>query len=546
MSHSGLAGRKPVILVVEDEPRALERIESELERRYGDDYAITCVRSAEAAAATLGGLRDDGAELALVLADQWMSGMGGADLLAGVRDLHPHAKRGLLVDWGAWAHKPTAEAILRAMALGHMDYYVLKPWRGPDEYFHRTVTEFLHEWSRSTGAAPQEIVLVGERWARRCHELRDLLARNGVPHVYHPCDSEEGKRLLEESGHEDSKVPVVMLLDGTTIADPSNTQLAGAYGVDTRLDDCQDFDVVVVGAGPAGLAAAVYASSEGLSTLVVERESIGGQAGASALIRNYLGFSRGVSGAELAQRAYQQAWVFGTRFVLMTSVERVHPQDGRLVVSLADGSEASAGAVVVATGASYCRIGIPSLEALTGAGVFYGAPVSEAQALAGQPVYVVGGGNSAGQAAMHLRRFASSVTLVVRGPSLAASMSSYLQRELAAAPNVGVMLDSEVIAGGGEGRLAWITVRDRLTGATSTLDAAALFLMIGALPNSGWLPDGVERDDWGSVLTGPDAAASGRWPLARDPLMLETTLPHVFAVGDVRQGAAKRVASAVG
>ena len=541
---------KPLILVVEDESSALERIREELRRRYGSDYHVVCEKSPPRALARLEAIRERGEELALVLADQWMPELTGENLLARAKSLHPHAKRAMLVEWGAWAHRPTADAILRAMALGHIDYYVLKPWRTRDEYFHRTITEFLHEWERASSGAPQEITVVGRSSSPRCHEIRSLLSRNGVPHVFHPSDSPFGRELLRERGRGGGGETVVLSLDGRMLVNPSKQELASAYGATTSLDGQCDFDVAVVGAGPAGLASAVYSSSEGLRTLVVEREAIGGQAGSSSLIRNYLGFARGIRGAELAQRAYQQAWVFGTTFLLMREVRALASRGDRHVLSLSDGTEASARAVILATGVSYRRLGIPALEDLTGAGVFYGASVSDAQALSGQDAYVVGGGNSAGQAAMHLARHARRVTILVRGSSLAASMSQYLRDEIAAAENIEVRLDTEVVDGGGDGRLEHLTLRDRLSGERSTVPAAALFLLIGATPHTDWLPEEIERDERGWILTGRDVAEAGgrfsRWPLERSPSMHETSMPGVFAVGDVRQRSAKRVASAVG
>jgi thioredoxin reductase (NADPH) len=539
---------RPVILAADDDPGALDRIATELRRRYGSDYRVLCEHSATDALARLEATRADDEPVALVLADQWMPDLTGAELLASTKNLHPQAKRGLLIDWGAWGDRATADAILRAMALGHIDYYVLKPWASPDEFFHRTVTEFLHEWARTVKSTPQEVAVVGRRWAPRCHELRSLLARNGVPHVFYSSDSADGRRLLDECGQPDCREPVVKLLDGRVLVNPSNAELASAYGVNTHLGGRSDFDVVVVGAGPAGLAAAVYGSSEGLSTLVVERESIGGQAGSSSRIRNYLGFSRGVSGAELAQRAYQQAWVFGTSFLLMRKVVGLRPGGERHVVKLSDGTQATARAVILATGVSYRRLSIPALEPLNGAGVFYGASVSEAQALAGEDVYVVGGGNSAGQAAMHLCRYARQVTVLVRGPSLAASMSQYLQDEIAAAGNVEVRLNTEAVNGGGDGRLEHLTLCHTVSGERATVPASALFILIGTRPHTEWLPDDIERNRWGYVLIGPDAVgrADGRWPLERPPLMLETSLPGVFAVGDARDRSVQRVASAVG
>jgi thioredoxin reductase (NADPH) len=536
---------KPRVLVVEDETEVRARIRGELERRYGTDYRVRCVGSATDALARLEGWREAGDRVALVLADQWMPGMEGKDFLACARALYPDAKRALLVNFGAWGHRDTADAMLRAMARGDIDYYVLKPWRRADEYFHRTITEFLQEWERASSASPQEVAVVCEWRSPRAHQLRQLLARNGVPHVAHDTDSPEGRRILADVDLEGTREPVVVLVDGAVLVDPTNAELADAYGVSTRLEDRSDFDVVVVGAGPAGLAAAVYASSEGLDTLVVERESIGGQAGSSSKIRNYLGFARGVSGAELAQRAYQQAWVFGARFVHFQSVTALRPEGGRYVLELSNGSEATATAVVLATGIAYRRLGIPELEALVGTGVFYGASVSEARAHAGQEVYVVGGGNSAGQAAVHLARYAARVTILVRRASLGETMSSYLINEIDAAENIEVRAHTEVIGGAGQGALKSVDLRDCRTGREETVPAAALFLMIGAQPHTEWLPESICRDERGYLLTGSDLPEEN-WPLERKQLMLETSLPGVFAVGDARHGSTKRVASAVG
>lgn len=538
-------GARPVLLVVDGDPAALRRVEQELQRRYSCDYRILCESSSEEALETIAALRRDGREVALVLAAQGTSGLAGDELLAKVRILFPNAKRGLLIEFGGWGDQPTAEAIRRAMALGRIDYYVLKPWRSPDEFFHRTVSEFLHEWSRVDPLARREIVLVGERWSPRSHELRTLLGRNGVPHTFYDADSDEGRRRLAESGRQVTGGPVVILFDGRVLDNPSNIELAAAYGVNTSLEGEREFDVVVVGAGPAGLSAAVYASSEGLKTLVVEAASIGGQAGSSSLIRNFLGFPRGVSGADLAQRAYQQAWIFGTRFVLMRSVVALRPAGRLRILTLSDGSEATARAVILATGVSYRRLGIPALEALIGAGVFYGSSVSEAQALAGQDVFIIGGGNSAGQAAVHLSRFARRVTLIVRGPSLADTMSRYLRDEIEASENILVRVNAEVIDGAGEERLASVTFRDSLSGVAITEKAAGLFVLIGAHPHTEWLPDEILRDDWGFIRTGQDAAREGETAvIPRFPF--ETTVPGVFAVGDVRHRGVQRVASAVG
>jgi len=545
-SNHDTAPSRPLLLAVDEDGDCLARCEAELTRRYGGDYSVRAARSAAEALEVLEAARDSGQPVALVLADQWLHGTTGAELLDRTKALHPAAKRGLLVAWGAWGDTATAEAIFEAMALGRIDYYVLKPQASPDELFHRTVAEFLFEWARAESSVQGEIELVAEPGSRRTHELHNMLSRNGVPYACHTPDSAAGRALLAEAGREDASVPVARVRNGRILVDPSNVDLASAFGVSTELGEDREFDVVVVGAGPAGLAAAVYASSEGMRALVIEREAIGGQAGSSSLIRNYLGFSRGVSGAELAQRAYQQAWVFGTSFLLMREAAELVPGERRHTLKVADGSEVRTRAVVLACGVSYRRLGIPALAELEGSGVFYGASAAEAKALSGRRAFVVGGGNSSGQAAMHLARYARQVTVVVRGPTLAESMSSYLRDEIDAADNIDVMLETEVVDGTGEGRLETLTLRDNVSGETPTVKADALFLLIGARPGTEWLPPEVERDRRGYGLTGRELTESGAAQPGQEPQMHETSLPGVFAVGDVRHGSVKRVASAVG
>jgi thioredoxin reductase (NADPH) len=534
----------PVLLAVDDDPAHLGAVEDELRERYSRDYTVMCDSSCAAAVRTLERLREDGERVALVLSGQWLSGMTGSELLARVHELHPHAKRGLLIEWGGWGDKATGEAIHEAMAHGRIDYYVLRPAGKPDEVFHSAVSGFLLEWSHSQKNAPHTIYVVGRSWSGRAYAIRDALERCAIPHSFCLADSEKGRELLAGVG-QDAELPLIVLPTGEVLTDPSDAQIAEAAGARVDLRG-SEFDVVIVGAGPAGLSAAVYGASEGFNTLVVDKGGIGGQATLSSLIRNYLGFPRGVSGARLSEQAYEQAWVLGANFAFMEAVEALEPVDGRIRVTLSEHGPVTARAVILATGATYRRLGVPELEDLNGAGVFYGGPASEAHGLKGLDVVVVGGANSAGQAALHLARFARRVTLVVRAGSLAAGMSHYLARQIEATANVDVRLRSEVVGGGGEdGWLRRLVIRDG-HGDEETVDARGLFLMIGARPRTDWLPDEIARDQRGFVLTGADLAGDERWPLERSPFLLETSMPGVLAAGDVRHGAVKRVASSVG
>ena len=545
-SRAGAYGAKPVLFAVDAGAESFRRIEYGLRRRYGIEYQVVCESSAMWSMKRLRELKAAGEEVVLVLADQWMPDITGTEFLAHARQIFPTAKRALLVEWG---DRTTQEPVLRAMTLGHIDYYVNKPERPGDEHFHRMIAEFLYDWAKAHRPWIKEIRMVGEGWSARSHELRDILNRNGVLHEFHTTDSVEGQDLLARVSKTSPKLPVVVLYDGTVLEDPSNAELADAFGVNRSLNR-REFDLVIVGAGPAGLAAAVYGASEGLSTLILEGEAIGGQAGSSSLIRNYLGFPWGIGGAELARRATEQAWWLGATFRFMRSATGLRRKGGELVVTLSDGTEVKSRAVILATGASYRRLGVPNLEALQSMEVFYGAAVSEARAMKGQEVYVVGGANSAGQAALHLSKYASQVTLLVRGHSLAVSMSEYLIKEIEAAQNIDVRVNTKVVDGGGEGRLEYLVLKDSVSGLTESVPAAALFILIGARPHTGWLPEDIVRDTRGYILTGQDLLQNGRppqgWPLERDPLLLETSMPGVFAAGDVRYGSVKRVASGVG
>jgi thioredoxin reductase (NADPH) len=540
---------RPTLLAVDADPVLLDRIEGELQRSFGSDFRVRGEASAGDAAQVLRTAHELGQRVALVLVDHTLPPDARSSLLAQARSQHPDARRALLVPWGAWADREAASTILTAMAVGDINYYVLKPWIERDELFHRTVAEFVQEWSRSETSNLREVVVIAPLRSVRGHAIRSLLSRNGIPSAFRDLGSPLADKALRKIGADSADADVLVWMPavgGTLLRDPSDAEVAEAWGVPTGLsEDNRDFDALVVGAGPAGLAAAVYASSEGIRTLVVERESIGGQAGSSSLIRNYLGFSRGISGSDLAQRGYQQAWVFGAHFVLVREVTRIAQAEQGFVAEIGDVGEVRARTVVLATGVSYRRLGVPELDQLTGAGVFYGASVSEAHALTGLDAVVVGGGNSAGQAVLHLARYCRLVTLLVRGPDLAAGMSSYLIEAIEAAANVEVRTSVETVGGGGDGRLETVRVRSLADGAEESLPADGLFVMIGAQPRTDWLPATIQRDRFGFVRTGSDVAPDG-WPLGRGPQPFETCLPGAFAVGDVRAGSVKRVASAVG
>ena len=518
----------------------------ELRKRYGSDYQVVCADSADDPPRLLARFRDDRRLVSIVLASQRMSQGTGTELLARVREFHRTAKRLLLIDWG---YGPPPEPILQAITLGHIDAYVAGPVTVPDERFHRAVTELLEEWARSHLPRFEAVRVVGEERSARSHEIRDLLDRNAVPSGFYPVGTGRGEALLQQAGVAASAVPVILLFNGRVLVQPTNAEVAEALGMKTA-PGAGLYDVAVIGAGPAGLAAAVYGASEGLSTVVLEPEAIGGQAGTSSQIRNYLGFPAGVSGADLAVRAYTQAWNFGAEYVYGNPAIGLRARGPERVVTVRGGGQVRSRAVVIATGVSYRRLGIPSLDALTGAGVFYGAATSEAKALKDREVFVVGGANSAGQAAVHLARYAARVTLLVRGGSLAEGMSDYLVTQIASTPNIAVRHNVVVADGGGTDCLESLTLQDRVSGTTETVPATAVFVLIGAEPRTRWLPDGIERDRGGFVVTGTDLLVGGRppesWPLRRLPMLLESSLPGVFAAGDVRRGSVKRVAAAVG
>jgi thioredoxin reductase (NADPH) len=435
-------------------------------------------------------------------------------------------------------------ALQRATALGRIDFWVVKGSASPEELLYPQVQQALTAWTRANRPRHEVLHVVGEQRSARSHELRDALTRNTVPFGFSSVDSEKGRQLLRDHDVDVGRLPAVILYNGSVLHEPSPMDVAEALGVQTRPSSVA-YDLAILGAGPAGLSAAVYAASEGLRTVVIEPRAIGGQAGTSSMIRNYLGFPGGVSGSDLAFRAWEQALLFGTQFVFMQRATEITARGNEYAIKLSDGSEVMARAVIIATGVNYRRMGIPSLDRLVGSGVFYGATSAEAPAMAGEDVYVIGGANSAGQSALHLAKFAAHVSLLVRGKSLEQGMSSYLITQLRATPNISIRLRTRVVEGRGEDRLEALTLEEALTGRREDVPAAAVFVLIGAEPRTEWLRDTIQCDARGFVLTGLEVSP-GAWPLERSPLPFETSMPAVFAVGDARHGSVMRVASSVG
>lgn len=540
--------RRPVMVLVSRDARTRSVVGRELQKRYGVDYAVAVCDTSDGAAEEARRRTDDGAPVALLLAALGDEDPDALEFLAAIGAVHPTARRGVVVAWGDFGR---AREVFDALNLGRIHLMLLRPEGDRDEEFHRAVTETLEDWATQQGGAFEAVRIIGRSTSPRVHELRDVFSRNHIPAGFVDVADERGRAALDQLGVDGGALPVVVLRftpESVVLEDPSDLEIADAFGLMASPDPDEVFDVAIVGSGPAGLAAAVYAASEGLSCLVVEQQAVGGQAGTSSMIRNYPGFPRGVSGAKLAFSAFSQAWAFGARFLFMRQVLALRADGDLRVLELNDGSRIRSRTVVIATGVTYRRIGVDAVDALQGRGVFYGAAVTEAPSLAGGRVAVVGGGNSAGQAAAHLARFAAHVTVLVRGDGLATTMSDYLVRELDAAPNVVVHPHAEVVGAEGGDHLEALEVRDRRSGALERLDVDALFLLIGSEPRTDWLEGAVERDPWGFVMTGAEAAP-GRTDGSfgeRTPHLLETSVPGVFAVGDVRRGSVKRVASAVG
>jgi thioredoxin reductase (NADPH) len=535
---------RAIILTVDDDVVVSKAITRDLRARYGERYRVVRATSGADALATLEEFRRRDQPIALIVSDHRMPEMTGIEFLESSVPVAPQAKRVLLT-----AYADTDVAIKAINDIG-LDHYLLKPWAPPEERLFPVVDDLLSDWDRSHDARFDGIRVVGNRWSAPGYDTRMFLARNHVHYQWLELEREpEAQRLRDLFSPVDVPLPLVLLPDGTALHSPSMLELAEALGLRTHAE-APLYDLVVVGAGPAGLAASVYGASEGLRTAVIERDAPGGQAGQSARIENYLGFPNGVSGADLSHRAMTQAQRLGAEMVIASGVASLEQRGSIHAVRFADGSEIEARAVVIATGVSYRRMAAEGLGELTGRGVYYGASASDARGAEGDDVYIVGAANSAGQAALHLATHARRVVVLVRSGSLAASMSQYLVERIETAPSIEVRLQTEVVRGGGDNHLEWLELVDRVTGIEEKVDASFLFVFIGASPHTEWLGDEVARDERGFILTGPDLALlgpdGGRWPLGRDPLPLETSVPGVFAAGDVRLGSMKRVASAVG
>ena len=535
---------KPVILTVDDDPQVLRAVERDLRRKYAREYRVLRADSGESALDTLGKLKLRGDPVALFLVDQRMPRMTGVEFLEKAVELFPEAKRDLLTAYA------DTDAAIRAINEVGLDYYLQKPWDPPEEHLYPILDDQLEEWISGFRPPFEGLRVVGNRWSSDSHRLRDFLARNRVSYRWLDVEgSDEARRILEQLDYGAPKLPVIVFEDGSHIEAPDNREVAAKIGLKTRAER-PFYDLIIVGAGPAGLAAAVYGASEGLRTVLIEREVPGGQAGTSSKIENYLGFHSGIAGGELSRRAVAQAKRFGVEILTPQEVRSVRVEDRYRVVTLADGTELSGDVLLIATGVSYRKLDVPGVERLTGAGVYYGAAITEALSCRDDDVYVVGGANSAGQATMYLSQYARSVTLLVRSDSLERSMSRYLIDEIEARDNIHVRLNSGVARVNGEQNLETVTIRETTSGEEDTVPAAGLFIFIGALPGTDWLDGIVKRDERGFILSGPDLMQDGKrpqgWRLDRDPYLLETNVPGMFVAGDVRHGSVKRVASGVG
>jgi thioredoxin reductase (NADPH) len=538
---------KPILLSVDDDSDVLRAIERDLRSKYGAEYRVIGSDSPEGALNLLKQLKVRNDSVALMLADQRMPHLDGVEFLKEATRLFPDAKRALLT-----AYADTTAAI-SAINQANIHYFFMKPWDPPEDNLYPQLDDLLDDWQASYRPTFEGIRVLGTRWSRRSYELRDFLARNHVPYqwidVEASANDPETKRLLEALGDEATELPVVLFQDGTKLLEGAPTEVAQKVGLRTRAQT-SFYDLAIIGGGPAGLAAAVYGASEGLHTVMIEREAPGGQAGMSSRIENYLGFPNGLSGGDLARRAVVQARRFGVEILSPQEVVGVRTEGSYRIVKLGDGLEISCHALMIATGVQWRRLEAPGIDRLQGSGVYYGGGTTEAMACKGENVYIVGGANSAGQAAMNFAKFAERVVILVRGDSLASTMSQYLIDQIKEMPNIQVWAHASVIEAHGDTHLEEVSVLCADTNTTERVPATSMFIFIGALPRTDWLKDLVERDERGFLLTGPDLIRDGQhpkgWALDRDPFLLETNVPGIFAVGDVRHGSVKRVASGVG
>jgi thioredoxin reductase (NADPH) len=534
---------RPAILTVDDDGSVSRAVARDLRRKYGEGYRIVRAESGPQALEALKEIKLRGEQVAVLLADYRMPVMSGIEFLEQAMDLFPLARRVLLTAYA------DTDAAIQAINVVDLDHYLLKPWDPPEEKLYPVVDGLLQAWTATDRQPAREIRVIGHRWSARSYEVRDFLARNSVPYRWYLADDPEAERLLAAAGADGGALPVVITADGTAMIEPSDAELAATAGLATT--PATDFyDLVVVGGGPAGLGAAVYGGSEGLRTVLVERRATGGQAGTSSRIENYLGFPDGVSGEQLTERARRQAQKFDVEMLTTRDVVGLEERGSARVVRFEDGTELAAHTVILATGVSYRMLEAPGLGDLAGRGVYYGAATTEGPSCRSQDVYVVGGANSAGQAAMYFSRFASRVVMLVRGTSLDSSMSRYLIDQIEKVPNIEVRTCTEIVDGAGVEHLESLTLRNNATGTTETVPASWLFVFIGAAPRTDWLAGCLERDERGFVLAGPDLVVAGNrpagWAPDRDPYHLETSVPGVFVAGDVRAESVKRVASAVG
>ena len=542
MAQAAEAART-VIMTVDDDPGVSRAVARDLRRRYGESYRIVRAESGESALDALRELKLRGDLVAVILADYRMPQMNGIEFLEQALDVYPGARRVLLTAYA------DTDAAIDAINVVDLDHYLLKPWDPPEEKLYPVLDDLLEAWRNSDYRPVPATKVVGHRWSARSSDVREFLARNQVPYRWYSADTPEGLRLLSAAGQDGQRLPLVITAEGNVLVEPEATELAAEVGLATT-PTADFYDLVVIGGGPAGLGAAVYGASEGLRTVLVERSATGGQAGQSSRIENYLGFPDGVSGAQLTDRARRQAGKFGAEILTAREVTGLEANGSARVVHFADGSTVAAHAVILATGVSYRQLEAPGTPDLTGCGVYYGSALTEAASCQGHDVYIVGGANSAGQAAMYLARGAKSVTLLVRGGSLAASMSYYLIQQINEAENISVRTGTVVDAAHGSDHLEQLTLRDTESGTTELVDAQWMFVFIGAAPLTDWLDGSVLRDERGFILSGPDLGADGKppagWELDRAPYHLETNIPGVFVAGDARAESAKRVASAVG